>query len=124
MPREPCVVIGSGVGLALCPAERDMGDEASDAFRASVASNGRHVDMPISAVVQATLGGVIGHDLPRFRFGLIRARSVDSEASGAQSGRRTMNLTWRFVNTRCVFHNVRSEVNVLMLTTADLVATG
>lgn len=35
-----------------------------------------------------------------------------------------MNLTWRFVNTRCVFHNVRSEVNVLMLTTADLVATG
>lgn len=35
-----------------------------------------------------------------------------------------MNLTRRFVNVRCVFHNVRSEVNVLMLTTAGLVASG
>ncbi len=29
-----------------------------------------------------------------------------------------------FVNTRCVFRNDLSEVNVLMLTTADPAATG
>lgn len=35
-----------------------------------------------------------------------------------------MNGLMRSVNTRCPFHNVPPEVNVLMLTTAGLAATG
>lgn len=35
-----------------------------------------------------------------------------------------MNGSMCSVNSRCPFHNVRSEVNVVMLTTAGLAATG
>lgn len=35
-----------------------------------------------------------------------------------------MNGSMRSVNSRCSFHNVSPEVIVLMLTTADLAATG